>query len=135
MTQTLWEISPSLSIAKSRCGGLHLHGQREVEHMACGKSRGRSRKPQTLASSAATPPTLPLKESPKVDVVPIDALMEDTLCLILHHLIPADLLHAALACHRWHHFALVISSTRPTHLARPQPADGQDLLPHRFCPR
>ncbi|TVU11025.1 hypothetical protein EJB05_44587, partial [Eragrostis curvula] len=70
--------------------------------MAGGKSR--IRKAKTLASSALPAP--PLKESPAADPAPVAVLTEDTLVVIFRRLTPAELLRAALACHRWRRAAV-----------------------------
>jgi hypothetical protein len=98
-------VNITLSIAKSRCGGLQFRGT-----MARGKSR--ARRPQTLASSAAALPAPPLKEFLEADTVPVDVLTEDT----LRRLAPADLLRAALACHRWRRAAARALPSAPPHL-------------------
>ncbi|TVU11031.1 hypothetical protein EJB05_44593, partial [Eragrostis curvula] len=81
--------------------------------MARGQSKGR--KAQTLPSSAAplpapplkeSLPAPPLKESLPAGVAPVEVLSEGTLLFIFRRLTPAELLRAALACHRWRRAAV-----------------------------
>ncbi|TVU11026.1 hypothetical protein EJB05_44588, partial [Eragrostis curvula] len=64
--------------------------------MAGGKSR--IRKAKTLASSAL--------HAPPADAAPAEVLPEYTLIFIFRRLTPAELLRAALACHRWRRAAV-----------------------------
>ncbi|KAK1669145.1 hypothetical protein QYE76_057304 [Lolium multiflorum] len=64
------------------------------------KNRGKAKRKTPPCSASVPPPP----RWPKATAT-IDVLLEDHLRYILHHLSAADLVRAALACHRWRRLA------------------------------